>query len=149
MFHLKLLQPELTLDLCCVSWSDLVRLPSLLLHKSVQGAYSDVARCDISITWTQRGISLKSSRNGKERHQQFSVKVEFLRSCVQLSHSPAAAAVPAVLAGSLADWESVSLSPHTSSSAPPPCVFPPPDSVAPAVTAMAGSEARARLSPNF
>lgn len=54
-----------------------------------------------------------------------------------LSRSPAAAAVLAVLSGSLADWGSVSLSPHTSSSAPPPCVSPPPDALAPAVTHMA------------
>lgn len=52
-------------------------------------------------------------------------------------HQPAVAAQSAVLAGSLADWESSSPSPHSSSSASPPSLSPPPDSVVPAAQHMA------------
>jgi len=66
-------------------------------------------------------------------------------SCAQLSHSPAAAAVLALLSGSLADLESVAPSPHTAPSVPPTSVFPPPDSLAPAVT---DRKVRVQSSPN-
>lgn len=52
-------------------------------------------------------------------------------------HQPAVAAQSAVLAGSLAGWESSSPSPRSSSSASPPSLSPPPDSVVPAAKHMA------------
>lgn len=67
----------------------------------------------------------------------------------QLRHSPAEAAQLAVLAGSLADWGSVSPFLHSSSSAPPPSVSPPPVSVVPAVEDKARGQVRVQLSANF
>lgn len=51
------------------------------------------------------------------------------RSCYW--NPPAVAALSTALAGSLADWESSSPSPRSSSSAPPLCLSPPPNSVVP------------------
>lgn len=52
-------------------------------------------------------------------------------------HQPAVAAQSAVRAGSPADWESSSLSLRSSSSASPPSLSPPPDSVVPATERIA------------
>lgn len=68
---------------------------------------------------------------------------------MHLRDSPAAAAVSTVLSGSLADWESVSPFPDTSSSVPPACAFPPPDSLAPAVTWQGKKEVNLEYSHNL
>lgn len=55
------------------------------------------------------------------------------RVAVQVSLSPFAAAALAVLADSLAEWGSVFLAPHTSTSVSPSCVFPVPGCLVPVV----------------